>query len=86
MLGLNDAKLVFAPPIYQVITIRPYVDNGYVKHDPGNLAIRAPKAWALYRAIMQEPPAERHGNVFVVTKAEKLKWWLRKQLVNWGVI
>ena len=83
---LEHVAVVDAPPIYPVLTIRPYpcgLPAGYYKDV---LEERMLKAWIMYRALIRMPREHYIGDVRVVTRAEKIRWWIRCQLVKWGVI
>ena len=44
------------------------------------------QGWQLYRSVMNQPPEVKIGNIRMVTKAEKIRWKIRRTLVRWGVI
>ena len=84
----HNPVIVYAEPVYSVIAIRPFsqVSPSDFYNPDGMLHSMGNKAWPLYRAIMHKPPTIRYGNIRVVTKPEKIRWWLRCKLVKWGII
>ena len=65
----------------------PQVPPGYLYH-PGEMLenISSQKAWPLYRSLMNRPPSIKMGNMRIVTRPEKVRWWIRCKLVKLGVI
>lgn len=51
-----------------------------------DLEKRSKDAWQMYRAVMSTPSVTKFGDIYVVTKPEKIRWWIRCQLVKWRVI
>ena len=44
------------------------------------------RGWALYRAVMSRPPAVKVGGIYITTRKEQIRWWIRCKLVKWGII
>ena len=72
-------------PIAERITWRMYSDEHSYLLGPllDDCGIRG---WAVYRAVMSRPPQKKVGDVYITTRKEQIRWWIRTKLVQWGVI
>ena len=84
----TDVIRIDANPIYPIAKIRPVAQNapGYLYSLGEHLDVLGPKAYSIYRAVMDRPVETKVGNIRIVTPAEKRKWRTRMFLVKWGLI
>ena len=67
----HQIKLIDAPPIYEKITIRPYLDNYPVQASTN----------------AQKSLEKRVNRALTIshTMKRRFKWWLRNRIIEWGL-